>query len=311
VVSLEFNPETSFQMLIIPHKNKRQEKHHKPALKIVDHTVMALFESSWDTRASNAALLSESAKSKSGRKEKERHGSKSGAGDAGNETAGAGPSIDLDKLLKKMANTGVVEKEKEKKRKGKSRKEKADRPAKLDAAKTMQERRKRTAPSSQASEKMRKGKEIKAVNIDEVEPAAGSGVGRKREAEAEGGDSTMTSKAKKQRKNKKEKAGRLEEGGSKKTGPVLVEAAEPGEEESGGMSELQQLMRKNLQGSKFRYVYSTCILYCHLIFSQDYQRKVVQVFKSRRSRNDAQRASNVHRGKSSKYSAWICTDFIP
>ncbi|CAE6423414.1 unnamed protein product [Rhizoctonia solani] len=216
---------------------------------------MALFQSGWDTKSSNEALVRNSVpsiKPKSGKKNQERRDStgKTGGTLAGNGEGGT--NIDLDKLLKKMSDISGGELKAKGNDKGKGKGQGNDRESGRKAKsrdKGSKEGTGSVKPKSGGAqgggtEVKKKDKGIKEmVDAPMVEAVAGE---KRKAEEGEGGSKT---KSKKQRK--KERA-------QEKAQIVKADLAEPIVTEVEGdepeeTSELQKLVKKNLQGSKFRH----------------------------------------------------------
>ncbi|KAJ1311915.1 hypothetical protein OPQ81_010375 [Rhizoctonia solani] len=188
---------------------------------------MALFESEWDTKSSNSALVRNSTqfvKSKSGKKDKERRDSMSKPTRTSEGNGDGEANIDLDKLLKKMSDIGGGEAKGKGKEKGKGRE---------------RERGKET---------IKRGGIVSPSPGTKDKPKAEAIVGAKRKAEEGEEDSKTRSK---KHKNKKERA---EEPKAVDANPVDTNVPEDEEDGLGEMSELQKLVKKNLQGSKFRLI---------------------------------------------------------
>ncbi|CAE6457351.1 unnamed protein product [Rhizoctonia solani] len=218
---------------------------------------MALFESSWDTKSSNEALVRNSApslKPKIGKKNNNRRDSttKPSASIEGN---GEGTNIDLDKLLKKMSDIsgGGTKGNGKEKAKGKG-KEKAKRNEKESGqkGKLKEKELKGTAiPVPPIPEAIAKSPKAKKQKRKEKEVPEGSEdnatAGAKRKAE----ESDSAVKSKKQKKNK-EHTQAEPKASNEHIKNTNVPAAE--EQVHGKLSELQKLVKENLQGSKFRII---------------------------------------------------------
>ncbi|CAE6437533.1 unnamed protein product [Rhizoctonia solani] len=212
---------------------------------------MALFESSWDTKSSNEALIRNSAPSvrpKGGKDNKDRRDSttKSSASFEGN-TEGA--NIDLDKLLRKMTDIGGGVKGKgNDKGKGKGKGDEKGGGRKVKS-KNKDSKDKETPILSKTetigkSAGAKKGKD-KETREGPVEEAV---TGEKRKAKESG----SPVKSKKQKKKNKEQAQAEPEAlDTHAEDPVLSGAQETVNEP---LSELQKLVKQNLQGSKFRII---------------------------------------------------------
>ncbi|KAF8741289.1 putative methyltransferase, partial [Rhizoctonia solani] len=217
---------------------------------------MALFESSWDTKSSNEALVRNSApslKPKIGKNNNNRRDSaaKPSASIEGN---GEGTNIDLDKLLKKMSDIsgGGTKGNGKEKAKGKG-KEKAKRNEKESGqkGKLKEKELKGTAiPVPPIPEAIAKSPKAKKQKRKENEVPEGSEdnatAGAKRKAE----ESDSAVKSKKQKKNK-EHTQAEPKASNEHIKNTNVPAAE--EQVHGKLSELQKLVKENLQGSKFRH----------------------------------------------------------
>ncbi|CAE6363332.1 unnamed protein product [Rhizoctonia solani] len=203
---------------------------------------MALFESSWDTKSSNDALVRNSAlsvKPKSGKKTKDRRDSvKPGTYPEGNAE---GTSIDLDRLLKKMSDIGGGEMKV--KGNGKGNGKDGGRKAKSKGKESLVPSKPETTGKAMEGKKEKeKGKERREVQVEETV------IGEKRKAEESG----SPVKSKKQKTNKKERTRtELKPGDTHVADPATSDAQETVNEP---LSELQKLMKQNLQGSKFRII---------------------------------------------------------
>ncbi|CAE6521857.1 unnamed protein product [Rhizoctonia solani] len=209
---------------------------------------MALFESSWDTKSSNEALVrnsTPSVKPKSGKKNRRDSGSKPTV--MSEENTG-GTNIDLDKLLKKMTDIGGGEAKSKRKGKGdekgkrnegrKEGKRKAKSKDKGEASAPPLKSASGARQDAGAKDKMKEGKRDERVVA----------TGEKRKTEGEEGPKPKSKKQKKSKERVHEEPKTVED--------ECVKEIVGGDEEdgTGEMSELQKLMKKNLQGSKFRII---------------------------------------------------------
>ncbi|KAH7345499.1 methyltransferase-domain-containing protein [Rhizoctonia solani] len=210
---------------------------------------MALFESGWDTKSSNSALVRNSApsvKPKNGKKDRRDSTTKAGTVLEGN--AEGGGTIDLDKLLRKMTDIGGGDVKGKRNDKGKGKgKQEGGRKAKLKEGRSKDDKGGMVPLKPKAGEKQDAGSKDRKKERREVLEAV---AGEKRKAEE--GEGGSTSKSKKQKKNKKERV--QEEQKEANTDSTESKATEPDEENPEEMSELQKLMKKNMQGSKFRII---------------------------------------------------------
>lgn len=217
---------------------------------------MALFQSTWDTRTGTAALISTPStknatdKSKSsGKKRKSEDGS-----------VGAGPSIDLDSLMKKMAGVGGGA-GKGTKGKGKERVGKNTIEGKAGERKKLkvdgEEGKAKTTKKDRTNEKERKGNSESGEptakpssptkTTSQSTPAAQPSPDSKPRGEKRKGDQEVAPKSKKQKKREQKQV----EGGQALKGVSEKEKPDPGAG-MGALTALQSSMKSNLEGARFR-----------------------------------------------------------
>ncbi|CAE6492348.1 unnamed protein product [Rhizoctonia solani] len=211
---------------------------------------MALFESSWDTKSSNEALVRNSTPSVNPKSGKNRRDSIAKPSTTVGEKTGGGATIDLDKLLKKMTDIGGGEVKGKGNDKGKGKRDgKEDRRnSKLkgglkDGKESAMPSKPTAGRKQDAGAKKDKRKEEGKRDGSAVEAITGE----KRKAEGE-----QESKPKSKKQKKKERAQEAPKTvADEPTESIMAEGEGDG---AGEMSELQKLMKKNLQGSKFRII---------------------------------------------------------
>ncbi|KDN35243.1 hypothetical protein RSAG8_11728, partial [Rhizoctonia solani AG-8 WAC10335] len=204
---------------------------------------MALFESSWDTKSSNSALIRNSVpsgKPQSGKKNRRDSTTATLEGNAG------GANIDLDKLLKKMTDIGGGEAKG--KGKGKRQEKESGRKAKLKGKGSKDGKQGAVPSKAEAGGRQDAGVKNSKQRERKAGPAVEAVAGEKRKVE----EGVSKPKSKKQRKNGKEGTQEvLKAVDAESVEPIVTEVQGDG---AGELSELQKLMRKNLQGSKFRII---------------------------------------------------------
>ncbi|CAE6442189.1 unnamed protein product [Rhizoctonia solani] len=209
---------------------------------------MALFESSWDTKSSNEALVRNSTPSVKPKSVKtNRRDSTTKPSMNVEEKKGGGATIDLDKLLKKMTDIGGGEVKGKGNDKGKGKRD-----GKEDRRNAKQKGGPKDGKESAVSSKPAAGgrQDAGAKKDRRKEEGKRDGqavVGEKRKAEGEE-ESKQKSKKQKKRERAQETPKAVEDEPAES---IMAESVGDG---AGEMSELQKLVKKNLQGSKFRII---------------------------------------------------------
>jgi ribosomal RNA-processing protein 8 len=241
------------------------------------------FESSWDTQTA-VSSLSTSTSTKGGRRRKSEDGV-------------VGPSINLDKLMKKMAHVGAGEGGERGKGKGKA-KGKAEvgggKPSKDGKGKRLKqdgEEGTKDKVTVKAKADGKKGEPKTGTTetspkklADRIAPATStpedtSSSPSKSRGEKRKGDSETAPKSKKQKKREQQQ---VEAAKSPENASVSV--VEKSEARTGSLTALQNSMKSNLEGARFRRVYLCVLIYD---IDQSFDRFInEQLYKS--SSNDAQ-----------------------